>query len=90
MNTIFEEKILEILNKLAPLKKFQKRKQSRNWVSEKMKDDMRLRDQLRQKAKASNRQDDWQMYRNSRNKCVKDLRDCKKQYFNDLYKKMEN
>ena len=90
VNSIFEEKILKILKKLAPLKKFQKRKQSRNWVSEKMKEEMRLRDQLRQKAKASNRQDDWQMYRKCRNKCVKGLRDCKKQFFNDLYTNMEN
>ena len=50
---------------------------------------MRVRDELRQRARVTGSQDDWQTFKTARNKCVKSVKSCKEQYFQDLYRKME-
>ena len=81
MNDIFEQKILTILNATAPLKTVQRRRQHRNWVTLQMKEEMQARDNLRQKAKDTGSQVDWQIYRKARNQCVKSLEKCKSEYY---------
>ena len=90
VNSIFEEKITKVLDKHAPVKKFQKRKKSKKWVSQKLKEDMKIRDQLWKTAKDSGRLDHWESYKVSRNECVRNLEKCKEEYHRKLYKKIEN
>ena len=89
LNDIFENKILDILNVAAPLKTSQRRKHHRNWVTVPMKEEMSLRDKLRQKARDSGKQEDWAAYRIARNKCIKSLKKCKQEHFENLFSKME-
>ena len=44
---MFEEKLSEVLNSEAPIKIIQRRKQFKNWVSETVKCEMMVRDNLR-------------------------------------------
>ena len=55
-NTIFEEEIGKILEKMAPMKYNQVRKIFRNWVDDKSKNLMEKRDLLREKAKQTDDQ----------------------------------
>ena len=79
-----------ILDRMAPVKIVQRRNQYRNWVSQDLKDEMKIRDELRQVAKVTGSQDDWQNYKTARNRCVKSVKSCKELYFQDLYRKMES
>ena len=89
LNSIFEENVLSVLDAAAPVKTVQRRKRYRNWVSQEMKAKMKQRDELRNKARDSNRMEDWQSYRNARNECVQGLRVCKQQFHQKLFEQME-
>ena len=71
INNKFEEEISKILNEVAPIKITQKRKNYRKWVNTEVKNEMKIRDRNREVARASQRMEDWEKYRRSRNKCVK-------------------
>ena len=86
----FEEEILKILNKMAPIKTFQARKQSNNWISQQLKDDMKDRNSLRLEAQKSGLKNDWDKYKIARNSVVKKLRKCKDNYLSSLYDKLES
>ena len=89
INSMFEEKLLNVLNQEAPIKISQKRKLHRNWISADVKTEMRYRDCLRQTARRSGSQDDWDCYKTSRNKCVKLLAASKKEHYNKIYEKIQ-
>ena len=89
VNSFFESKVLEILDCMAPQKYVQKRKAHRNWVSTDMIDKMNDRDKLRDIARISGDQTDWNTYKKARNNCVKELKNCKTSHYNELYKKLE-
>ena len=90
INDIFVKKILEILDEAAPRRVFQNRKLFRKWVSEDMKVQMRDRDILRERARLSGMQEDWEFYRRSRNKCVRDLQRCKNDFYSKLFDKIQS
>ena len=90
INDIFITNILEVLDKMAPLKKYQKRKKMINWLSPELKLKMEERDRLRDVARMTGAPEDWASYRVSRNRCVKDLSKCKKSHFNKIYEQMED
>ena len=89
LNDFFVTKILESLDRLAPLKSFQRRKSHRNWISDDLKSDMKRRDTLRETARVSGSQQYWAHYRTERNQCVKKLKVCKKNYFKGLFQKVD-
>ena len=64
-NSIFEEKISNILDLLAPYKNFQIRKKFRNWVDVELKNLMKNRDLQRGVARISDSDEDWLLYRKS-------------------------
>ena len=74
MNTMFEEYVGAALDRVIPIKQIQMRKNHRNWVDGELKDLMTLRDSLRETARLSASQADWDSYRITRNKCTKMLR----------------
>ena len=88
LNSIFEEKLLSVLDELAPIKVHQKKKLFRNWISDEVKEQMKNRDNLRQTAKMTGNQDDWNKYKSQRNKCVKLLSNVKTDYYRKLYDKI--
>ena len=90
INNMFEEKVSEVLNSVAPIKIIQRRKKFKNWVSDSVKNEMIARDKLREIARVSQSKDDWEKYKKSRNNCVKSLRESKNDFFNKMYSKMND
>ena len=62
MNSLFEEKVSNILNQMAPMKNIQLRKKYRNWVDEEIKDLMRRWDLQKISAKQTDNSDNWVEY----------------------------
>ena len=89
INHIFEEKVLEVLDKIAPMKVIQRRRKFRNWLSDKFKVRMTERDTLRLVARRTGNREDWQSYSTSRNKCAKAVVKCKEEYYRKLFEKVE-
>ena len=84
-----ERNILSVLDEIAPVKTIQKRNKFRNWLSDGMKDEMKNRSRLRNEARVSNRLEDWRKYKQARNACVKSLRNCKRNFHEKLFEKVE-
>ena len=89
LNSMFEDKFLQVLNKHAPMRIIQKRKQFRNWMDNEVKTQMKIRDELHESARNSRRMEDWVEYRSQRNRCVKLLKNAKKNHFSKLYRDIE-
>ena len=68
-NTFFEENILEIIDKMAPLVKIQPKKQHCAWITRTTKDLMNLRDLTREQARTTKDQQKWNDYKALRNRC---------------------
>ena len=74
----FEEKFQSVLEKLAPMRKYQPRRKRSDWISMETKNLMSKRDKMRDRAVLTGSQENWQEYRrlkNLCNKCVKQDRD---------------
>ena len=89
LNNYFEEKVLKILDEAAPIKTIQSRRKFRNWISEDLKDKMKERDDLRELARNSRRQEDWESYKVARNRCVKEVEKCKNEHHQKLFTDIE-
>ena len=69
-NSIFEEKLLKVLDSIAPMEKVQQRKIPGNtWITDTTRELMTQRDTMRDKAVMSGLQSDWDDYKNLRNTC---------------------
>ena len=88
-NDYFHSKISEILDKMAPLKKYQARKHKANWLSQEIKDLMTKRESLKIIANNSGLQEDNDNFRKTRNKVVTELRKTKSKYYEELYEKID-
>ena len=51
---------------------------------------MKVRDRNREVARYSQRMEDWQKYRKSRNSCVKTLEKSKNEFYKKLYRKIDS
>ena len=71
---IFTKKLTDILDKMAPIRKFQIRKKYASWLSDSTKDLMRERDQAQQNATTSGLAEDWDQYKILRNQVTALLR----------------
>ena len=78
LNNFFVTNVLNILDVAAPVKSYQRRKNYRNWVSDEMIAEMKIRDSLRETARVTGSQQDWILYIQARNQCIKKLKECKK------------
>ena len=88
INDMFETKINSVLNDMAPIRVTQRRKNVRKWVSQECKEEMKMRDQLRQVARQTRRDEDWEQYRIARNKCLKLLNKSKNDFYNEMVEKI--
>ena len=82
---IFEEKISDILNRIAPMKFVQKRKNHRNWVDTELQKLMSDRDEQKNLARQLKNDAEWKKYRFLRNSCTKMLKTKKNDYMSTLY-----
>ena len=71
---IFTAKLTEILDRMAPIKKFQIKTKYVPWLSPSTKDRMKARDQAQQSATASGLPEDWENYKLLRNEVTSLLR----------------
>ena len=85
----FQDKILPVIDKMAPWKAHQARSSSNSWMTDEVRAEMQNRDDLRRRAKVSGSQDDWMEYKRVRNKVVKMLRTTKDKHFASMYDKIE-
>ena len=85
LNSIFEEKVGNILELLAPMKIIQLRNFFRNWVDTEIKNAMGERDSWRDIARRTDLDQDWARYRQLRNSCTKMLKNKKNNYINALF-----
>ena len=69
INDILEMEIVKVLDKMAPVKTFQEDFFFRKWVTGDLKKEMEERDLLRETARISGRQEDWDSYRKIRKLC---------------------
>ena len=77
---MFTEKILNILDVMAPLKTFQVRRKHNPWISNDTLQMMKERNQLQEIASKSNSNADWEKFRQVRNKVNNKLRYEEKYY----------
>ena len=71
---IFTKKLTDILDRIAPVKKFQIRVKYATWVTQETKDMMLERDLAQQTASSTALDRDWEIYRKLRNKVTSQLR----------------
>ena len=89
LNDIFVTKVGDILEKEAPMKGFQIRRDHKNWLNEEIKTRMKERDLLREEARTTGDASKWLDYRKCRNKCTKELEKLKTEHFRNLFKNYE-
>ena len=70
----FTNKLTEILDKMAPVKKFQVRTKYAAWLSEDSKEKIKERDRAQDAAALSRSKEDWAVYKQLRNDLTKVLR----------------
>ena len=70
---VFTSKLTEILDRMAPVKKFQVRTKYAAWLSENTKERIKDRDRAQQAAVLSGTQEDWSVYKQLRNDLTKVL-----------------
>ena len=88
-NSLFEDKILEIMDVEAPMETVQICTKYNNWISRLTKEEMLLRDRARNKAKLTDDLLDWEDYRRRRNACIAMQKKDKVEYQRNLYSKIE-
>ena len=77
---IFTKKLTDILDKMAPVKKFQIRTKYAAWVSDETKTKIAGRDMAQQKASDSGLNEDWVEYKKLRNEVTSQLKKEKKSW----------
>ena len=85
----FEEKVKEALESEAPLKKVQPRKGHKPWITGETRDQMTMRDNMREKARRTRNVDDWGSYKIARNKCTSMVIKDRKNYFKKKFNECE-
>ena len=69
VNSYFGEKILEVLDSMAPIIKLQPRNKKNVWLKKETREKIILRDIARENASKSLKEEDWKLYKKLRNKC---------------------
>ena len=88
-NSLFEEKFCRILDSEAPMGIVQVRAKYNKWISQTTKDEMKVRDMVRIRARLTDDQDDWTEYRARRNDCTGRLRNDKSKYMREMFDRIE-
>ena len=81
---IWKKLFLEVLDKHAPLQHKKIRTRRIPWITSSIKELMNTRDKLKRKAIITNLENDWVVYKRTRNKVNKELRNSKKDYYSTI------
>ena len=86
-NHHFQEKVLQVLDSMAPLKCIQNRRNYRSWVKDATKSLMEARNLARHTASLTKTNQDWNIYKELRNLCSRQVKSDKKEHLDNLYTK---
>ena len=89
-NSQFESIYCDILNSEAPMVTIQARTKYNKWISARTKEEMKIRDLAREKAKVTNCDIDWNYFRYMRNLCTKSQKQDKAAYLKATYQRLED
>ena len=67
---IFTEKLTNILDRMAPVRKFQTRVKYASWISQDLKAKIKNRDSAQEKASKTGLIHDWEVYKKKRNEVI--------------------
>ena len=82
-----EEKLREALDETAPIIKIQPGGNRKCWVTDKTKEHIESRNELKNIAVTSNKSEDWNHFRKERNKVTEMIRKDKKKHLKELFEK---
>ena len=88
-NSLLEEKIIKIIESEAPMSIVQSRTRYCSWLSQQTKDKMLARDTLKDIARRTQLQSDWNEYKTARNECTRAQRKDKSNSDREAFKKFE-
>ena len=88
-NSILEEMIHDILDAEAPMWTIQTRTSYNKWISPETKTAMTERDLLREVARRTQKEEDWNSFRAARNACTSKQRKNKQTFLRNSYEKLE-
>ena len=77
----FFHKLIEVVNKIAPLKTVRKKNASSEWFDREIAEKLSLRDKLFKKFKSSRLNIGWEIYKEARNDVQRLIKYKKKKYF---------
>jgi ribosomal protein L29 len=83
----FNNHVMNILNKYAPLKKKIVKGKLNPWMTSDIVHLMKQRNKAHRRALSTKSPEDWKMYRVARNECNRKLNQGKKSYFQDKFQK---
>ena len=84
-NDFLESRVVEILDEICPYKTVQYRSVSKPWLSVETKNLMEIRDKTRERARLSNDEDSWRLYREQRNKVNRLVNTDRNKHYDNLY-----
>ena len=84
-NDFLESRVVEILDEICPYKTVQYRSVCKPWLSVETKNLMEIRDNTRERARLSNDEDSWRLYREQRNKVNRLVNTDRKNHYDNLY-----
>ena len=88
-NSMFEDRYCAILNSIAPMCTVQTRTHYNKWISSETKSEMILREELRLKARHTNLDTDWIIYRQKKNLCTRLQKSDKAKSLRQLFDRIE-
>ena len=80
----FNENVLSVLDKLAPITKKRVRESNPRWITEELLKSIKLRDYLKKTASRSQSESDWQNFKKQRNFVINLKNRLKKEHFQTL------
>ena len=88
-NSLFEEKYCNILESIAPMSIVQVRTHYNKWISPETKLEMQQRDSLKNRARQTDLDSDWLLFRQKRNYCTKLQKQDKAKSLRKMFDKIE-
>ena len=86
-NDFLESRVVKILDTLCPLKTIQFRKECKNWLTEETKNMIHERDNIRELARTTGDQANWDRYKTLRNSVNNKVKKDRNLHYKNLYSK---
>ena len=80
-----EENLVEVVDRLAPNKRIQVTNRHKNWITERTRKLMEVRENAKEVALFTREEDDWEKFKKIRNKCTLEGKKDRNKYFKKIY-----